>query len=178
MLFSNFTSTTKEKDSSLESVTDLHDSEEVIEAVTRKGSKPNSIVEYEEHYESQIQEILEDAIGLANVSVKVNVSSTEKQVYEKNRRSEKQITDETDREGGKRTIENNSIDEEVIVINNGDKETPLIIGTEKPKVTGVMVVAEGAESMVMKQQIIESVTRFLRISSHQVSVLGKKKKEE
>lgn len=142
------------------------------------ASRPHTIKEYEKYYESQLKEILSEVIGVSNVSVKVNIATTEKKIHEKNRRNEKQITEEKDQEGGTRTIENHSIDEQVVIINNGNQDEAVVIGTEKPKVTGVIVVAQGAEQLQVKQQIIEAVTRFLHIPSHQVSVLPKKIKED
>lgn len=139
---------------------------------------PNTIAEYEKYYETQLKEILSEVVGVSNVSVKVNIATTEKKIHEKNRRNEKQITEEKDQEGGTRTIENHSIDEQVVIINNGEQDEAVVIGTEKPKVIGVIVVAQGAENLQVKQQIIEAVTRFLHIPSHQVSVLPKKIKED
>lgn len=148
------------------------------EAAANPSSGPSSIVEYEKYYESQLKEILAEVIGVSNVSVKVNIASTEKKIHEKNRSNEKQVTEERDQEGGTRTIESHTIDEQVVITREGDNDKPIVIGSEKPKVTGVIVVAQGAEQMAVKQQIIEAVTRFLHVPSHQVSVLPKKIKEE
>lgn len=177
MLLSNMTSTFQTKNEPEMSNTNAEESEEK-DAFANRSSNPSTIVEYEEYYERQVRDILADVIGVSNVSVKVNIASTEKKLYEKNRRNEKQVTEENDREGGTRTIENHSMDEETIIVRDGDKDKPVIIGSEKPKVTGVIVVAQGAESMQVKQQIIEAVTRFLHVPSYQVSVLPKKIKED
>ncbi len=170
MLISNMTSTFVPDEQEQLANTEAKDNAE--------EKHPHSIAEYERYYETQLKEILSEAIGVTNVSVKVNIASTEKKIHEKNRRNEKQITEEKDQEGGTRTIENHSIDEQVVIINNGEEDEAVVIGTEKPKVTGVIVVAEGAENLRVKQQIIEAVTRFLHIPSHQVSVLPKKIKED
>ncbi len=153
-------------------------SENVEEISADKSPSPATIVEYEKYYETEIKDILSDVIGVSNVSVKVNIASTEKKIHETDRRNEKQVTKENDQEGGTRTIESDSIDEEVVIINDGEQDKPVVIGSEKPKVNGVIVVAQGAESMQVKQQIIEAVTRLLHVPSHQVSVLPKKIKEE
>lgn len=176
MILSNVTSTFQPNNNEPAVDSDSEASEEEVSA--NRSSSPSTIVEYEKYYESQMKEILSDVIGVTNVSVKVNVASTEKKIHEKNRRNEKQVTEENDQEGGTRTIENHSIDEEVIIVKDGDNDKPVTIASEKPKVTGVIVVAQGAERLQVKQQIIEAVTRFLHVPSHQVSVLPKKIKEE
>ncbi|MFA8438831.1 stage III sporulation protein AG [Pueribacillus sp. YX66] len=177
MILSNVTSVFQPNDN--ERAVDLGSrAAEDEEVSANQSSSPSSIMEYEKYYESQLKEILSDVIGVSNVSVKVNVASTEKKVHEKNRRNEKQVTEENDQEGGTRTIENHSIDEEVVIVQDGDNDKPITVASEKPKVTGVIVVAQGAERLQVKQQIIEAVTRFLHVPSHQVSVLPKKIKEE
>lgn len=176
MLLSNLTSTFQENDPNVVSVdTDYETAEEEVAA---EPSHPSSIVEYEKYYETQMKEILSDVIGVSNVSVKVNVASTERKIHEKDRRNEKQVTEERDQEGGTRTIESQSLDEQVIITNDGERDQPVVIASEKPQVTGVIVVAQGAEQLQVKQQIIEAVTRFLHVPSHQVSVLPKKIKED
>lgn len=170
MLVSNMTSTFVPDEQEQLANSDVEENE--------KYRHPHTIAEYERYYETQLKEILSEVIGISNVSVKVNITTTEKKIHEKNRRNEKQITEEKDQEGGTRTIENHSIDEQVVIINNGDRDEAVVIGTEKPKVTGVIVVAQGAENLQVKQQIIEAVTRYLHIPSHQVSVLPKKIKED
>ena len=177
MLVSNLMTSSEENEStsSFQTESDRQTEEEVF---GNNPSTPSSMVEYEEHYENELRDILTDVIGISSVSVKINLASTEKKIFENNRTTDNQVTEETDRDGGKRVIENHSTDEEVIIINDGNKEKPVVIGVEKPEVTGVIVVAEGAENVQIKQQIIEAVTRFLDVPSHRVSVLAKKIKEE
>jgi stage III sporulation protein AG len=85
-----------------------------------------------------------------------------------------QRTDETDREGGKRNVEDQSIDEKVVIVREGDKEAPIVVRTDKPAVRGVLIVAKGADNIEVKKMIINAVTRMLGVPSHRVSVLPKK----
>ena len=94
----------------------------------------------------------------------VNVDATEKKVLEKNRKRQSQVTDETDREGGKRKVEDQSTDEQLVIIQNGEKEVPIVIETKKPAIRGVLVVAKGADNIQVKKWIIEAVTRVSRCS--------------
>jgi stage III sporulation protein AG len=144
----------------------------------KKASDPSTMIEYEHHFENQLREILEEVIGVSNVSVMVNLDATEQKIYEKNYSEQNQETTETDKDGGKRTIKNKSKDEQVVIINDGEKEVPVVVATEKPTVRGVVITAKGAENIKVKQQIVEAVTRVLDVPSHRVSVLPKKIKEE
>lgn len=140
--------------------------------------EPYSMEDYEMRYENQLKEALEQIVGVSNVTVVVNLDETERRVYEKNVSTKKQITDETDREGGKRKVDDTTRDEQIVIVRNGDKEEPLLIATEKPEIRGVLVVAEGVENLQVKAMVIESVSRVLDVPSHRVSVQPKKKKGE
>ncbi|RBW70605.1 stage III sporulation protein AG [Bacillus taeanensis] len=148
------------------------------QAFAKKASEPSTMIEYENYYENQLREILEEIVGVSNVSVMINLDATEQKIYEKNYNEQNQETTETDKEGGKRTINNKGKDEQVVIINDGEKEVPVVVATEKPKVRGVVITATGAENMKVKQQIVEAVTRVLDVPSHRLSVLPKKIKEE
>jgi stage III sporulation protein AG len=153
--------------------------EESTEAFKQtKGGSTGSISDYEAEYENQLKEVLETISGVGDVSVAVNVDSTAQKIYEKNSVNQNQVTEETDREGGKRKVEDSSLDEQVVIINEGDKETPIIVQTKKPEIRGVLIVAQGADNIHIKQTIIESVTRVLGVPSHKVFVASKKMKED
>ncbi|MEH6940353.1 stage III sporulation protein AG [Bacillus sp. JJ722] len=146
-----------------------------VETFGQKSSKAEkTIADYERTFENQIKEALETIAGVKDVTVVVNVDATEKKIYEKNRVTQKQITDETDREGGKRTVEDSSTDEQIVIVRNGEKEVPIVQVTEKPVVRGVLVVAKGADNITVKKWIVEAVTRALDIPSHRVAVMPKK----
>ncbi|WP_461611401.1 stage III sporulation protein AG [Cytobacillus kochii] len=140
-----------------------------------KPQSANSIADYEKAYEAQIKEALDTIVGVDDVSVVVNVDSTEKKVLEKNTTNQGQITDETDREGGKRVVEDQSKEEQVVIIREGEKEVPIVIETKKPDIRGVLIVAKGADNIQVKTWIVEAVSRVLDVPAHKVSVLPKKK---
>lgn len=148
---------------------------EVAETFGSAGSKKaGAIASIEKAYESELKDTLETMSGVSDVSVIVNVDSTEEKVYEKNAVSQHQITEETDRDGGERKVEDFSTDEKVVVIREGDKEVPLIQQTKKPTIRGVLIVAKGAGNMSVKKEIVEAVTRVLDVPSHRVAVSAKK----
>lgn len=154
--------------------------EEEDEAVFKQGAsaEPNSMEDYEMRYENQLKEVLEQVIGLSDVSVMINLAETERAVYEKNISLKEQRTDETDREGGTRTVDDLSKDEQLVIVRNGDKEVPVLVHKEKPEVRGVLVVAKGVENANSKSMVIEAVSRVLDVPTHRISVMPKKTKED
>lgn len=140
----------------------------------KADEKTKTIKEYESQYENQLKEALETIAGVEDVTVMVNVDGTALKVLEKNVTTKSQTTNETDREGGKRKVDDESRTEEVVIIEDGEQKKPIVLTTKKPPVSGVLVVAKGAENIQVKQWIIEAVTRLLDVPSHRVSVLPKK----
>ncbi|PYZ95312.1 stage III sporulation protein AG [Salipaludibacillus keqinensis] len=133
---------------------------------------------YEYYYETQLKQALEQMVGVSNVTVMVNVAGTEKNIYEKNVQMKEQQTEETDREGGTRNVSDTSKDEQVVIIRSGEKEEPLVIHSQKPDISGVLVVANGVDNIQVKTWVVEAVSRVLDIPTHRVSVMPRKLKED
>jgi stage III sporulation protein AG len=144
----------------------------------RSSSQSSEMEQYEIQYENQIKESLEQIVGISDVTVMINLAETERMVYEKNSSTKQQKTDETDREGGTRKVDDVSRDEEVVIVREGDQEKPLLVQKEKPQVRGVLIVAEGVENAQVKGMVVEAVSRVLDVPAHRVSVMPKKSKEE
>jgi stage III sporulation protein AG len=140
----------------------------------KQETKSKVIAAYEERYEKELKAALEAIEGVEDVTVVVNLDTTETKILEKNRVAQQQTTEETDREGGKRKIENHSTNEEVVIVRDGDNETPIVLTTKKPEIRGVLVVAKGADNLQIKKWIVEAVTRVLNVPSYRVAVLPKK----
>lgn len=130
--------------------------------------------DYEVYLQNEMKEALEMIAGVDDVKVVIYVDATEKKEFERNKVTQKQVTEEADQEGGKRVVEDTSVDEQLVIIKDGDKEGPIVTQTVKPKVNGVLVVAKGADNIQVKKWIVEAVTRALDVPSHRVSVMPKK----
>jgi stage III sporulation protein AG len=147
--------------------------EEVATFGSSQKESDGSMRGYEDQYENQLKEALDQIVGVSDVYVVVNVEATESKIYEKKESIQTQSTNEEDKNGGKRSVEDKSSEKEIVIVNNGDKEVPIVKETKKPKVSGVLVVAKGADNIQIKKWIIEAVTRALDVPSHRVSVLPK-----
>ncbi|UKS63977.1 stage III sporulation protein AG [Rossellomorea marisflavi] len=154
---------------------EVSSSPEEVPAFGSKESDTEQLMkEYEEHYKNQLKEALDQIVGVSEAHVVVNVEATESKVFEKNATQSNQKTDEVDKQGGERSIQESNKEEQIVIIRDGEKEVPIIKETKKPKVSGVLVVAKGADNIQLKKWIIEAVTRTLDVPSHRVSVLPKK----
>lgn len=165
------------KESPKDTVTTFNQTNSQSKEVETFGKAENQFTpagDYEKYLQNEMKEALESIAGVSDVKVVIYVEASEKKVFEKNKVTQKQVTEETDQEGGKRKVDDTSFEEQLVILKSGDKEGPIIVETKKPKVNGVLVVAKGAENIQVKKWIIEAVTRALDVPSHRVSVMPKK----
>lgn len=175
MMISNFLLDKGNPNDSIPVLSNSDEGKEEVETFGKGTVAGNeTIAEYERRYETQLKDALEGIAGVSDVMVVVNVDATEKKVLEQNSVVRSQTTDEKDREGGERKVEDQSKDSQVVIIRDGEKEVPIVLETKKPEIRGVLVVAKGADNIQVKKWIIESVTRLLDVPIHRVSVMPRK----
>ncbi|MBA5850616.1 stage III sporulation protein AG [Clostridium sp. cel8] len=131
--------------------------------------------EYERSVENKLKNTLEKIQGVGNVDVMINFKSGEEQVPAVNINDSTNVTNEKDQSGGVRTTTQSNNGSTVVVTNNGDKSEPLIVKTYKPKVSGVCIVAEGAENKITELRIAKAVEDLFDITDDKVNVYPMKK---
>lgn len=144
---------------------------------TTNDQKPTSqtmtIEDYEHQYEQQLSDVLSKISGVDDVSVIVNLDSTEEDVVQYDERDSVQTTNETDLKGGTRSIQQNNTERKTTMYRNDQGEQPLVIKKLKPKVRGVLVVARGVEDLRIKAMVIEAIQRTLDVPKHRIAVFPK-----
>ncbi len=133
----------------------------------------HKIDRYEKEYESKLADILDQIVGVDDVSVVVNLDSTEEDVIYMDRRNSEQVTTEMDTKGGNRSIRNETDDRKPAFYQDREGEKPLIVKKLKPKIRGILVVARGVENLQVKAAVIEAIQRTLDVPVHRISVLPK-----
>jgi stage III sporulation protein AG len=141
-----------------------------------KSSTSASIMELEDHYEVQLKDLLEDVVGVGEVSVMVTLTSTSKKVYQKDIIRNSNTTNETDSQGGKRQQTETSVEEKVVIIQTENGQKPILVTTEVPDVKGVGVIVEGADNIQVEAWIVETIRAVFDIPSHKIKVIPKKSK--
>lgn len=163
----------KEDSKSLEVTANDSSSSQATEAVFGQKDGSSSTTEYEKIYKEEIKEAINSIAGVKDAIIYIHIDGSEKKIFEKDTTQSIQKTDEKDTQGGNRTVEETTSESKVVLVPNGEKQVPLVVETKKPKITGVLVVAKGAENIKVKSMIIEAVTRALDVPSHRVSVQPK-----
>lgn len=130
---------------------------------------------YENTIQDKLKSTLEKIEGVGNVEVMVNFESGEEQVPAINATDSTNTTEEKDTEGGTRSSTQKNNGSTVVITNDGSKSEPLIVKKYKPKVSGVCVVAEGAENKLTELRITKAVVNLFSISEDKVNVYPMKK---
>ena len=131
--------------------------------------------DYEEQQKIDLKNILKKMEGVGDVDVMISFENGEEKVPAYDKSSQTSTTEESDNVGGKR--QNNQVtdsDKVVMTRQNGNNE-PFIIKTNKPKITGVVIVAEGAENSKTKYEIEQAVSKLYNLSLDKVNVYTMKK---
>ncbi|WP_096635565.1 stage III sporulation protein AG [Clostridium cochlearium] len=150
------------------------DNEEIQEV--QEGTSTKEINRHKEkQLEAELKQILEKTEGIGNVDVMLYFAEGEEQVPAFNINDSTNLTEETDNEGGRRKITQKNNGNTVVTTNKGDRTEPLIIKTKKPEITGVLIVAEGAENKLTEYRIKKAVINLFNIPDNKVNVYPMKK---
>ncbi|MED4581549.1 stage III sporulation protein AG [Brevibacillus choshinensis] len=135
---------------------------------------PDIIAEYENNYSTQLRDILASVVGVGEVEVMVNLESTPELIMAENRNNRSSTNQETDKDRATRNQNDQTKDSEVVIVQGGKQDQPVIIKTMKPRVRGVLVVAKGADNIQVKAWITEAVQKVLDVPAYKISILPKK----
>lgn len=137
---------------------------------TNQNSQVSNLSNYEYEQKKELINILKRIEGIGEVDVMITFESGEVKVPAYDTTTQTTITEETDKEGGKR-INNQKNDGSTVVMtsNEGDNE-PFILESYKPKVVGVIVVADGAKNSKTKSDIEKAIQSLYDITANKVNV--------
>ncbi|NLK93613.1 MAG: stage III sporulation protein AG [Clostridiales bacterium] len=137
---------------------------------TNEEKTPISNSQYEELEKTELISILKKIDGVGEVEVKINFESDSVKVPAYESTKQNNTTEETDKEGGKRTNRQENDTSKVVMSDN----EPYILQTYKPKVMGIVVVAEGANNSKVKHDIEVAVSNLYNLSANKVNVYSMK----
>lgn len=126
------------------------------------------ILDYESKQNEELKGILSKIQGVGNVDVQIYFESGEVKVPAYNSTTQNSETKEVDSQGGTRsTIQENGGD---TIVMSGNTNEPYILQTYKPKITGVIIVAEGASNSKIRYDIQIAVSTLYNLSLDKVNV--------
>ena len=136
------------------------------------GLKDSNIdLDYTEILEKKLEEILGELKGVGKVKVMVTLEDTVEKVPAFNTNKNNETTSEIDSQGGTREIVREDMSIQMVTSNDGGL---MVIKEIKPSIRGVIVIAEGAENLEVKEMLYEAVKTVLGISGNKVEVYSSK----
>ncbi|MGL5615597.1 MAG: stage III sporulation protein AG [Sarcina sp.] len=132
--------------------------------------------DYEEEQKKELETILGQISGVGKVNVQLAFEGSEEKIPATNNKKQTSKIEETDTSGGKKNTEQETEDEQVVVTSGSKGDEPLILKISKPKVSGVIITAEGAEDPKIKYDITKAVANLYDISLEKVNVFSMESK--
>lgn len=144
------------------------------EEETERGLTASGITEEEDyaaHLEERLTTLLNRMAGVGRVEVMITLKSSKELVVEKEQPVSRSSTNETDSQGGNRSVSQVDSDENTVYRTEGNVSEPYVVKTLYPEIEGVLVVAEGAGSGSVNRTIVEIVQALFDVEAHKVRVV-------
>lgn len=129
-----------------------------------------SMSNYGEELNGKLVSILSSIKGVGKVKSMIYFEGGEEYIPAINENNSISTTEETDTSGGKRKIDQNDEGKSIVTFSDNSSTKPLITHTKAPKITGLCVVAEGAEDIVTELRITQAVVNLFEIAENKVHV--------
>lgn len=124
----------------------------------------------ESNLETRLEEILSQIQGVGEVKVLLNYSESSEVVAMYNETSRSSNTQETDTEGGSRTIQETDTQKNIIYQEENGEKTPITQKIVQPKIEGAIITAKGASQANVKTNIIQAVEAVTGLATHKIQV--------
>lgn len=124
--------------------------------------------------EEKLETILSKIAGVGQVSVLITYSESSEMVPMYNENTEENSTQETDKQGGSRTVEEKNSKKEVIYQEVNGEKVPITQKSINPKLEGAIVIAQGASDAMVKTTIVQAVEAVTGLATHKIQVFESK----
>lgn len=130
---------------------------------------------YAAWWEEKLEESLRCVEGAGQVRVLIMLAGSEEQVLARDGKEEVSDTQETDAVGGMRHVSETKLDRSVVrTVDERGQEVPLVVRTIAPKVEGVVVIAQGAGSEQVREDIIEAIQVLFDVDMNRIAIIKMK----
>ena len=147
------------------------DTEKALESENIINNPMINDLDYGSLLEKKLEEILSQLKGVGKVKAMITLEDTVEKIPAFNTTKNSETTNEIDSQGGTREIVREDMTIQVVTGNEG---SPIVLKEIRPTVKGVIVIAEGAEDLEIKEMLYEAVKTVLGIASNKVEVYSSK----
>lgn len=129
-------------------------------------------MDYSAYLEKKLANILSKLEGVGEVNVMVTLENSVEKITATNTTKSTENIVENDGEGGTRQVQREDLTMQVVT--RGSDGSLLVVKEIKPKVLGVIVIAEGVDDPEVKEKLYEAVKTVLGITGNKVQVYSSK----
>lgn len=152
-------STGKEKEKVSQNISDSAESEDETQIYTKT-------------LEERLKKVLAKVEGIGSVDVMITLKGSKELVVLKDIPYTQESMNENDGEGGSRVSSSTDRKESTVLVNNGNGESqPYVLQELEPEVEGVVVIAQGGDSGVVKKEIMEALQVLFDLPAHKIKVM-------
>nr|PZN04799.1 MAG: stage III sporulation protein AG [Bacillota bacterium] len=142
----------------------------LVEATNNSTIETDGIL-FQSEMEKRLEQILAQIKGVGRVEVMITLESEGYVEPAFNSIDNKRVTEENDGEGGVRTTTELQVNKQMVLLNKGGREEPLLVKKGTPEVRGVLIVAEGGDSSETVDRITKATSTLLGIPLYKITVL-------
>ena len=130
---------------------------------------------YGEYWERRLEKALSQMEGVGMAKVMITLEDSGETIVEKDIPLQSSNTEEKDSSGGVRKIRDySSTETTVFYTDDNGKQMPYVVREATPRVTGVVVIAQGADNAKVKEQITRLLEALFDVEAHKVIVVKMK----
>lgn len=134
--------------------------------VEAKSENSFNQMEYTDVLERRLEKALQSVRGAGKVSVMITLADSGQNIYAQDEQAEKKLSGSSDN-----SVSNSSDSAFVLKNDSGGGQSPVLIRNDLPKISGVLVTAEGAGNTEVKSNLLNAVKAVLDVKAHRVQVL-------
>lgn len=133
-------------------------------------SSTSSTARYAEELEGKLEQALSKINGAGNVKVMITFDGVTELVLASTKDEKKNSTSNSTSSGATNKTETTTVSTEPILIKENGSTNPIVLMEILPDIKGVIVVAQGADNIRVKLDLLKAVQALLSVQSSQVEI--------
>lgn len=135
----------------------------------------NTSLSYEDQMKQELKDVLSQIRGAGKVNVMIYFNSGNEEIPAFSQNNSNKVTEENDGSGGRRVINEDTESTTVVTTTDGGVTKPFVTKELKPKISGVIVIAEGADDPDVKYKLYEAVKTVFGLEQCRINIYPMKK---
>ncbi len=145
--------------------------EENVNTYTNGSS---STTAYAQELESRLQTALGSISGAGKVTVMITLDGTVEKILAMVSDSKTSTTSNTTTGGSTNTTSTTTTSTEPVIVKDSGTSNPIVLSEIMPEIKGVIIIAEGADNIRVKLDLLKAIQALLSVKSSQVEIFSGK----